>query len=48
MKTTSLSREEIAHRVGYESTVGLYLALRSIRSSQGLALDDSYRGQDAG
>jgi AraC family transcriptional activator of mtrCDE len=48
MKTTRLSREEIAHRVGYESTVGLYLALRSIRSSQALALDDSYRGQDAG
>lgn len=48
MKTTTLSREEIAHRVGYESTVGLYLALRSIRSSQGLQLDDRYQGQDAG
>ncbi|MGO4396300.1 cupin domain-containing protein [Variovorax sp. M-6] len=29
LTTTSLTREEIAHRVGFESAVGLYLALRS-------------------
>lgn len=48
LRTTQLSREEIAHRVGYESTVGLYLALRSTRSSQDLLLDDPYQVQDAG
>lgn len=48
MKTTRLSKEEIAHRVGYESTVGLYLALRSTRTSQGLQLDDPYQVQDTG
>ncbi|MDN8617323.1 AraC family transcriptional regulator [Variovorax ginsengisoli] len=48
MRTTRLSREEIAHRVGYESTVGLYLALRSTRSSLGRHLDDRYQVQDAG
>ncbi|WP_088957021.1 helix-turn-helix domain-containing protein [Variovorax sp. HW608] len=29
LKTTRLTRDEIAHRVGFESAVGLYLALRS-------------------
>lgn len=48
LRTTRLSREEIAHRVGYESTVGLYLALRSTRSSHGLHLDDPYQVQDTG
>ena len=48
MRTTRLSREEIAHRVGYESTVGLYLALRSTRATHGLHLDDPYEVQDTG
>lgn len=35
MATTGLTREEIAHRVGFQSTVGLYLALRSASREAG-------------